>query len=92
MHMKGAVACRDGPSPDFSVCFSAGQCFPARGEDNVLLLSWRCSHAPSVVTLRGGAQGVSFTVKMKSVMKVDITKRCLGGCPKQHALSGNEWT
>lgn len=44
-----------------------------------------------VVTLRGGAQGVSFTVKMQSVMKVGITQRCLGGCPKQCALTGNEW-
>lgn len=37
MHMKGAVACRDRPSPGFYVCLSASECFPARGEDSVLL-------------------------------------------------------
>lgn len=37
MHMKGAVACRDRPSPGFYMCLSASECFPARGEDSVLL-------------------------------------------------------
>lgn len=82
MHMKGAVACRGGPSPGFSVCLSA--VFPRQGRGQCVIAVMEMLSC----TLCSNSERRST----RSEFHCKDEKCYEGGCPKQHALSGNEWT